>query len=444
MLGSRSSSRSIGTAAGTCSTSCPSVTPHVLAGEARSATIARVASIRPRYNMSSRPSNSGAPPQTAPSLASVEDYRITTNVEVSQIPQALRKNCVLFYTNDMEDLAKRVADQAGGNIELGRIRWRCALVELGARAAGRRHRSGRHQPGRPLEQFERRKFADGFPDLFVEDALRIRNQHVAFLASFHNPSVIFEQISVIYALPRLFVGSFTLVLPFFPTGTLERVSPRPGGGAASSPGHCWRHALCGTMGGAVGTLGTRCCCCAPVHTAQVETEGDVATAFTLARILSNVPPSRGGPTSLVIFDIHALQERFYFGDAVLPLFESGVPLLLERLAKLPDRENVRPGGAGASRPTGQQRQQHQQQQQGAPQPCTSGSTTRRLCVARSRSHTRPADHHCVPRRGRLEALPLPVQEGGLPRGEASELRTAQHQQLLSRWGRATRDRHDRA
>ena len=36
--------------------------------------------------------------------------------------------------------------------------------------------------------------------------------------------VIFEQISIIYALPRLFVSSFTLVLPFFPTGTMERVS----------------------------------------------------------------------------------------------------------------------------------------------------------------------------------------------------------------------------
>lgn len=47
---------------------------------------------------------------------------------------------------------------------------------------------------------------------------------MAFLASFHTPSVIFEQISVIYGLPRLFVASFTLVLPFFPTGTLERVS----------------------------------------------------------------------------------------------------------------------------------------------------------------------------------------------------------------------------
>ena len=123
---------------------------------------------------------------------------------------------------------------------------------------------------------------------------------------------------------------------------------------------------------------------------QVEAEGDVATAFTLARILSNIPLSRGGPTSVVIFDIHALQvgglclianalqhlagmamkapqlaclhkaarkchnalpalehiqiacrqERFYFGDTVLPLFESGIPLLRKRLAQLADRDNV--------------------------------------------------------------------------------------------------------
>lgn len=39
----------------------------------------------------------------------------------------------------------------------------------------------------------------------------------------------------------------------------------------------------------------------------MEEEGDVATAFTLARTLSNVPISRGGPTSLVTYDIHALQ-----------------------------------------------------------------------------------------------------------------------------------------
>ncbi|KAG9149959.1 hypothetical protein Leryth_010022 [Lithospermum erythrorhizon] len=139
-----------------------------------------------------------------------------------------------------------------------------------------------------------RSFADGFPNLFINNAHDIRGQHVAFLASFSSPAVIFEQLSVIFALPRLFVASFTLVLPFFPTGSFERM----------------------------------------------EEEGDVATAFTMARILSNIPISRGGPTSLVIYDIHALQERFYFGDHVLPLFETGIPLLKQRLQQLPKSEKV--------------------------------------------------------------------------------------------------------
>ena len=68
-----------------------------------------------------------------------------------------------------------------------------------------------------------RRFADGFPNLYVDDASRVRNKHVAFLASFQNVDNIFEQLSVIYQLPRMFVGSFTLVLPYFPTGTAERV-----------------------------------------------------------------------------------------------------------------------------------------------------------------------------------------------------------------------------
>jgi phosphoribosylpyrophosphate synthetase len=75
--------------------------------------------------------------------------------------------------------------------------------------------------------------------------------------------VMFEQLAVIYALPRMFVASFTLILPFFPTGTSERV----------------------------------------------EDEGEVATAASLARMLSGIPLSRGGPTSMVVFDIHALQVR---------------------------------------------------------------------------------------------------------------------------------------
>ena len=72
-----------------------------------------------------------------------------------------------------------------------------------------------------------RSFPDGFPNLFVKDATRIRNRHVAFLASFQDHASIFEQLSVIYQLPRMFIGSFTLVLPYFPTGTAERVSRIP-------------------------------------------------------------------------------------------------------------------------------------------------------------------------------------------------------------------------
>lgn len=36
----------------------------------------------------------------------------------------------------------------------------------------------------------------------------------------------------------------------------------------------------------------------------------------------------------------AFQERFYFGDNVLPCFESGIPLLKHRLHQLPDSNNI--------------------------------------------------------------------------------------------------------
>ncbi|XP_028769588.1 ribose-phosphate pyrophosphokinase 4 isoform X2 [Neltuma alba] len=172
-----------------------------------------------------------------------------------------KKQVNLFYCLECEDLARKVAAQSD-HIILQSISWR--------------------------------SFADGFPNIYINNAEELRGQHVAFLASFSSPALVFEQLSVIYALPRLFVASFTLVLPFFPTGSFERM----------------------------------------------EEEGDVATAFTLARMLSDIPVSRGGPTSLVIYDIHALQERFYFGDEVLPLFETGIPLLKQRLHQLPDADNI--------------------------------------------------------------------------------------------------------
>jgi ribose-phosphate pyrophosphokinase len=128
-------------------------------------------------------------------------------------------------------------------------------------------------------------FRDGFPNMKIEDVEAIRNRDVAFLSSLDSPHEIFRQLSVMYEIPRYAVRSFKVVLPYFPTGTMERV----------------------------------------------EQAGDIATAATLARMLSAIPLTMSGPAQIVMFDIHALQELFYFSDMVLPRLETAVPLLKARL-----------------------------------------------------------------------------------------------------------------
>jgi phosphoribosylpyrophosphate synthetase len=73
--------------------------------------------------------------------------------------------------------------------------------------------------------------------------------------------------------------AFKIILPYYPTGTMERV----------------------------------------------DQDGQIATAATLAKMVSNVPMTLSGPAQIILFDIHALQERFYFSDQVIPRLESGVP-----------------------------------------------------------------------------------------------------------------------
>ena len=38
----------------------------------------------------------------------------------------------------------------------------------------------------------------------------------------------------------------------------------------------------------------------------------------MASMLSGIPLAARGPAQIFIFDIHALQERFYFTDLVIP------------------------------------------------------------------------------------------------------------------------------
>ena len=160
---------------------------------------------------------------------------------------------LLFAFPTMIDLAHKLVMTKGNHYELGTITWG--------------------------------KFLDGTPEIMIEDAESIKYRDVVLLMSFRNPAVWMEQIAVMYSIPRYMARSLTAVLPYWPTGTMERV----------------------------------------------EREGQVATAMSLSRMFNACPVTIHGPVRLVIFDIHTLQNRFYFGDTILPCLLTAMPLLTAQL-----------------------------------------------------------------------------------------------------------------
>ena len=111
------------------------------------------------------------------------------------------------------------------------------------------------------------KFPDGTDNIEIGGFTPynlISGEHVLFLASFHNNDVSLSQFQVIICLLQSFIESLTVVLPYYPVGTMERVTK----------------------------------------------EGTVATAATYAHMFSSLP-SCGRPTRLMVYDLHTLQNRFY-------------------------------------------------------------------------------------------------------------------------------------
>src|SRR5690242_12876634 len=144
---------------------------------------------------------------------------------------------VLLASPRMRTLAENVRDCVHNRIALGTVEWN--------------------------------RFPDRYPNIMVRDMDDLFDKHVAFLASFDSPDTIFEQVSVMYALAAARPTSLRFILPYFPTGTMERV----------------------------------------------DHEGQVATASTLAQMISAVAPSGPGPVPLYMWDVHALPIRHYFGHA---------------------------------------------------------------------------------------------------------------------------------
>jgi len=194
------------------------------------------------------PTPSLAVSRSSASLSALSSVAVTSSSERC-------KRFKIFFCEEMRSLAERIVAMDDRCV-LGEISWN--------------------------------QFPDGFPNLFINGAEECKKYHIAFLANFHSPAVFFEQFSLITALPKLYPKSFKLFLPFFPTGTMERVSRI----------------------------------------------GEVATANSLARILSTIPQSAKGPAQISIFDIHALQTQFYFKDTVMIRLGSCINLLLDRLAAL--------------------------------------------------------------------------------------------------------------
>lgn len=117
------------------------------------------------------------------------------------------------------------------------------------------------------------KFPDGTDNIEIggfHPHNLISGEHVLFLASFHNNDVTLSQFQVIICLLQSFIESLTVVLPYYPVGTMERVTK----------------------------------------------EGTVATAATYAHQFSSLP-NCGRPTRLMVYDLHTLQNRFYLVRAFL-------------------------------------------------------------------------------------------------------------------------------
>ncbi|NVP17833.1 ribose-phosphate diphosphokinase [Candidatus Gracilibacteria bacterium] len=110
-------------------------------------------------------------------------------------------------------------------------------------------------------------FPDSWPNIFINDVKDlIEHQEVTYIGDFSKPEDLFINFSAIRGIIDYYADKVRVILPYFPVGTMERI----------------------------------------------ETKGEVATAKYFADIMSLLPSGREAKTSIHIFDIHALVERFLF------------------------------------------------------------------------------------------------------------------------------------
>lgn len=128
-------------------------------------------------------------------------------------------------------------------------------------------------------------FPDGMPNIFIHDARALENARVGFIASIGDGEELFRQIALLYALASFPIDCLRVLIPYFPAGMLDRA----------------------------------------------DVLGQVVTSKAMARIISAIPPATR--TDITILDIHAVQEQYYFGDAVRVRLHSALPMFRDRILR---------------------------------------------------------------------------------------------------------------
>eukprot|EP00939_MAST-03C_sp_MAST-3C-sp1_P002865 g2865.t1 len=132
------------------------------------------------------------------------------------------------------------------------------------------------------------KFEDsGMDNIFIHGFSPvniIKRSRILFLADFHSNDATFSQLHVLITLAESFIEDLIICTPYLPVSTMERVVR----------------------------------------------EGEVATANTMSRILSHLPPI-GRPARVMFYDLHTLQQRFYLHTNALASMHTAIPLILKEM-----------------------------------------------------------------------------------------------------------------
>jgi len=143
------------------------------------------------------------------------------------------------------------------------------------------------------------KYDDSTPDIKMDSTtiINLRNADVIYLAYFSedepDATKFSHQLMLLYSLAHYGVKSITIVLPYYPVGTMERI---------------------------VG-------------------EGEIPTGYAFAQMLNNIPAATG-KNNIIIFDIHALSSRFFFHTNLRPTIVSMLSYYLKYINdRYPGAEN---------------------------------------------------------------------------------------------------------